>query len=232
MFWLQRHEYIQETTEGPRRRTQYRGGTHWYHDQEGCDETGGLTGARSRLMDQRFVSDRISTLVGISPGGGSRPASATGPIPCGCLSGWPRRWTCGPACACWISAVAAGHRPSSCTASSTCRSGPPIRAWWTQDQGWCLHSATWWRRHWEQSGIMDIEVADTMPDGWREVVGLAPGDRSQQPGGNPGAGNGPGQVPWLRPPGRPKAAETLSCGSAIVSAPVEYKKTPLLNVPV
>ena len=42
-----------------------------------------------------------------------------------------------------------------------------LRAWWTQDQGWCLHSATWWRRHWEQSGIVDIEVADTMPDGWR-----------------------------------------------------------------
>ena len=40
-----------------------------------------------------------------------------------------------------------------------------LHAWWTQDQGWCLHSATWWRRHWEQSGIMDIEVADTMPDG-------------------------------------------------------------------
>ena len=30
-----------------------------------------------------------------------------------------------------------------------------------------LHSAAWWRRHWEQSGIMDIEVADTMPDGWQ-----------------------------------------------------------------
>ena len=34
-----------------------------------------------------------------------------------------------------------------------------------QDQAWCLHSATWWRRHWEQSAIMDIDVADTMPDG-------------------------------------------------------------------
>ena len=30
-----------------------------------------------------------------------------------------------------------------------------------------LHSAAWWRRHWERTGLMDIELADTMPDGWR-----------------------------------------------------------------
>ena len=26
---------------------------------------------------------------------------------------------------------------------------------------WCLHSAAWWRRHWERTGIVDIEMADT-----------------------------------------------------------------------
>jgi SAM-dependent methyltransferase len=41
-----------------------------------------------------------------------------------------------------------------------------LRAFWTQDL-WSLHSAAWLRRHWERTGIMDIEVADTMPDGWR-----------------------------------------------------------------
>ena len=41
-----------------------------------------------------------------------------------------------------------------------------LREWWTQDL-WCLHSAAWLRRHWERTGIMDIEVADTMPKGWR-----------------------------------------------------------------
>jgi cyclopropane fatty-acyl-phospholipid synthase-like methyltransferase len=41
-----------------------------------------------------------------------------------------------------------------------------LRAWWTQDL-WALHSAAWWRRHWERTGIMDVEVADTMPEGWR-----------------------------------------------------------------
>src|SRR5262249_59424818 len=42
-----------------------------------------------------------------------------------------------------------------------------LRAWWAQDQPWCLHSAAWWRRHWERTGILDIELADTMPDGWQ-----------------------------------------------------------------
>jgi SAM-dependent methyltransferase len=47
---------------------------------------------------------------------------------------------------------------------------PPIpehlQSFWTQDC-WCLRSLAWWRQHWERTGIVDIEVADTMPDGWR-----------------------------------------------------------------
>jgi SAM-dependent methyltransferase len=41
-----------------------------------------------------------------------------------------------------------------------------LRDWWTPDL-WCLHSAAWWRRHWERTGVMDIVVADTLPDGWQ-----------------------------------------------------------------
>jgi SAM-dependent methyltransferase len=41
-----------------------------------------------------------------------------------------------------------------------------LREWWTPDL-WCLHSAEWWRRHWERTGIMDIELADTLPGGWQ-----------------------------------------------------------------
>ena len=40
-----------------------------------------------------------------------------------------------------------------------------LREWWTQDL-WSLHSAAWLRRHWERTGIMAVEVADTKPDGW------------------------------------------------------------------
>jgi cyclopropane fatty-acyl-phospholipid synthase-like methyltransferase len=41
-----------------------------------------------------------------------------------------------------------------------------LRNWWTPDLG-CLHSASWWRRHWQKSGILSVEHADTMPDGWQ-----------------------------------------------------------------
>jgi len=41
-----------------------------------------------------------------------------------------------------------------------------LRDLWTQDF-WAIHSAAWLRRHWERTGILDIEVAEDMPDGWR-----------------------------------------------------------------
>ncbi len=30
-----------------------------------------------------------------------------------------------------------------------------------------LHSPTWWRRHWERSGLVTVELADLIPDGWK-----------------------------------------------------------------
>ncbi len=43
-----------------------------------------------------------------------------------------------------------------------------LQAWWADEPGmWCLHSAAWWRRHWQRTGIVDIELADTMLDGWQ-----------------------------------------------------------------
>jgi cyclopropane fatty-acyl-phospholipid synthase-like methyltransferase len=37
---------------------------------------------------------------------------------------------------------------------------------WTQD-AWCVHSVAWWRQHWERTGLVEIETADTMPNGWK-----------------------------------------------------------------
>lgn len=39
--------------------------------------------------------------------------------------------------------------------------------WWDNELAYCLHSAEWWRRHWERSGALDVDVADALPDGWR-----------------------------------------------------------------
>jgi SAM-dependent methyltransferase len=41
-----------------------------------------------------------------------------------------------------------------------------LRAWWEPSMG-CLHSAAWWRRHWDRTGILEIDIADTLADGWQ-----------------------------------------------------------------
>jgi SAM-dependent methyltransferase len=41
-----------------------------------------------------------------------------------------------------------------------------LKAWWEPGL-WCLHSAGWWRRHWEKTGLVEVELADHMPDGWQ-----------------------------------------------------------------
>lgn len=41
-----------------------------------------------------------------------------------------------------------------------------LQAWWTPDL-WCLHSAGWWKQHWEKTGILEVETADTLTDGWK-----------------------------------------------------------------
>jgi cyclopropane fatty-acyl-phospholipid synthase-like methyltransferase len=38
--------------------------------------------------------------------------------------------------------------------------------WW-EPAMWCLHSAQWWARHWDRTGLVENVRAVTMPDGWR-----------------------------------------------------------------
>jgi cyclopropane fatty-acyl-phospholipid synthase-like methyltransferase len=40
-----------------------------------------------------------------------------------------------------------------------------LREMWSTDL-WAFHSAGWWKRQWEKTGIVAVEVADSMPDGW------------------------------------------------------------------
>jgi ubiquinone/menaquinone biosynthesis C-methylase UbiE len=32
---------------------------------------------------------------------------------------------------------------------------------------WSMHSPAWWRRHWERTGVVDVDRAESMPEGWR-----------------------------------------------------------------
>jgi cyclopropane fatty-acyl-phospholipid synthase-like methyltransferase len=42
-----------------------------------------------------------------------------------------------------------------------------LKNWWNNDSAYCFHSANWWRLHWEKTGLVQIQSADTLPDGWR-----------------------------------------------------------------
>ncbi|QEL19602.1 SAM-dependent methyltransferase [Limnoglobus roseus] len=100
-----------------------------------------------------------------------------------------------------------------------------LRGWWVPEL-WCLHSAAWWRRHWERSGIVDIETADAMPDGWKlwrdwhEAV--APDNVAEIQTLEADRGETLG---YVRLVGRRRADAKLE--EPIVSVPAEYTRAPL-----
>jgi SAM-dependent methyltransferase len=38
---------------------------------------------------------------------------------------------------------------------------------WDPAECFSFHTVAWWRRLWEQTGLVNVETADTLPDGWR-----------------------------------------------------------------
>lgn len=92
----------------------------------------------------------------------------------------------------------------------------------------CLHSAAWWRRHWERTGIMEIELADTMPDGWqlwREwLKTIAPDNVAEIAAVGADRGS---YLGYVRLVGRRR--EGVQLDEPIVSVPTQYTKTPLLR---
>jgi len=102
-----------------------------------------------------------------------------------------------------------------------------LEAWWTPDM-WMLHSAAWWRRHWEKSGLVSIDRADTLDGGWRlwrEWVGaIAPQNTVEAAALDADAGRTLGYVRVVARR-RPDAAAM----EPVVSVPTEYVKKPLLR---
>jgi cyclopropane fatty-acyl-phospholipid synthase-like methyltransferase len=41
-----------------------------------------------------------------------------------------------------------------------------LRTWW-EPAMCCLHSSSWWRRHWERTNLVQVETADDLRDGWQ-----------------------------------------------------------------
>jgi SAM-dependent methyltransferase len=102
-----------------------------------------------------------------------------------------------------------------------------LRDWWTSDL-WCLHSAPWWRRHWERTGIVDVERADTMPDGWQRWLDwhrvIAPDNTAEINALEADRGH---YLGYVRLVGRRRAHAKLE--DLIVSLPARYTKQPLLR---
>jgi hypothetical protein len=106
-----------------------------------------------------------------------------------------------------------------------------LRERWTEDLnfGWCIHSAAWWRRHWEKTGIMDVELADTMPDGWQLWLDwhrvIAPDNKAEIKALEADRGRYHG---YVRLVGRRRGEAKLL--DEVVSLPAEYTKKPLLRI--
>jgi SAM-dependent methyltransferase len=41
-----------------------------------------------------------------------------------------------------------------------------LAPYWQRDY-WSFHGPEWWRRHWERTGPVMVEIADMVPNGWR-----------------------------------------------------------------
>lgn len=102
-----------------------------------------------------------------------------------------------------------------------------LREWWTPEL-WCLHSAGWWRRHWERTALMEIVQADTLPDGWQLWrdwhEAIAPDNHPEISALEADQGD---YLGYVRLVGRRRPDVSLE--EPIVSIPVQYTKQPLLR---
>jgi cyclopropane fatty-acyl-phospholipid synthase-like methyltransferase len=104
-----------------------------------------------------------------------------------------------------------------------------LREWWEPGLC-CLHSAAWWRRHWERTGILAVELADTMPDGWQAWLDwqhtICPDNHTEIKAVEADRGR---YVAYVRVVGRRRADAPLQ--EPILSMPAQYTKEPLLRAP-
>ena len=102
-----------------------------------------------------------------------------------------------------------------------------LQEWW-EPSLWCLHSAPWWRRHWERSGIMAVELADTMPEGWQAWLEwqrtICPDNHTEIKAVEADRGT---YLGYVRLVSRRRVEAHLE--EPMVSIPAQYTKKPLLR---
>jgi SAM-dependent methyltransferase len=103
-----------------------------------------------------------------------------------------------------------------------------LAEWWAVERPVSLHSADWWRRHWQRTGIVDVVVADALPDGWqlwRDWLELAaPANEKEIRAVKSDAGRSFG---YVRAVGRRRADAVLF--DPLMTLPATYTKQPLLR---
>jgi cyclopropane fatty-acyl-phospholipid synthase-like methyltransferase len=102
-----------------------------------------------------------------------------------------------------------------------------LRKWWTSDLC-CLHSAAWWSRHWNRTGVVDVELADSMPDGWELWLNwqkfIAPDNQVEIEAIEADQGNNLGYVRAVA-----RRRDNVSLEDPLISIPSDYKKRKLLR---
>jgi cyclopropane fatty-acyl-phospholipid synthase-like methyltransferase len=102
-----------------------------------------------------------------------------------------------------------------------------LRKWWTADLC-CLHSADWWRRHWSRSGVVDVQLGDSMPEQWRLWLDwqkvIAPNNQVEIEAIEADRGDNLGYVRAIA-----RRAENVSLEDPLVSIPAQCTKKPLLR---
>jgi SAM-dependent methyltransferase len=107
-----------------------------------------------------------------------------------------------------------------------------LREWWTQDF-WAFHPAAWWRRHWERTGIVDVTVADTLPDGWKYWLewlrAVAPDNTTEIKALETDGGQTFGYVRLVGRRREDAKLEPYCWPDTLRSFPMQYTKKPLLR---
>jgi len=106
---------------------------------------------------------------------------------------------------------------------------PALQPWWEPGLAG-LHSAAWWRRHWERTGIIDIDAADSMPEGWKRWVqwqeAVAPGNHVELDALKADEGD---YLGYIRVTGQRRADAKLDEPIDSMSVPTNYVSHPLLR---
>ncbi len=104
-----------------------------------------------------------------------------------------------------------------------------LRPWWDPEpEMHCLHSPAWWRRHWSKQNVIEVEVADAMPDGWQRWLDwqkvICPENVVELKAIEEDAGR---NIGYARCVGRRKGDVKLN--EPVTSVPMAYVKQPMLR---